>query len=34
MITSAVNRRREELGLEPLPEVPMEEIKKLVEREA
>ncbi|MDZ7291687.1 MAG: 4Fe-4S dicluster domain-containing protein [candidate division KSB1 bacterium] len=29
MITSAVNRRREELGLAPLPEVPMEEIKKL-----
>ena len=34
MITSAVNRRREELGLQPLPEVPMEEIKKLTRSEA
>jgi heterodisulfide reductase subunit C len=33
MITSAVNRRREELGLAPLPEVPMEEIKRLTESE-
>jgi len=31
IITSAVNRRRGELGLAPLPEVPLEELKKLLE---